>query len=242
MKIVNAVWEKRNLGVNTTEITVESGDSAEAVKGMLNSVQNDYIVLKIPAGSIDIMFEAEKYGFRFVECIIHVTHNLKNVILSPVQTRIDSQVTYGKMTEADIEELYKQIRKGLFYTDRISVDSYFDKNQAANRYIGWISDEYARGCDIFKMIYKGETVGFFTFKELEEGVFYPFLAGMYKRYQNSPLGAVYNYKPILEARKRRGKIISTYISTNNSNALRAHAAYGFSFKDIHYVYVKHNLA
>lgn len=240
MKIVDAVWEKRNLGVETAEIVIEQNDSLEAVKNILNTMQAEYMVLKIPAGRTEVMFAAEEEKFHFVEGIIHVTHNLKNITLSAIQRRIDTAVSYEKMTEKDLKELYTEIKKDLFDTDRISIDPAFTKGQAANRYIGWISDELARNCDIYKLVYKNETVGFFTFKETEQGVFYPFLAGMYKKYQTSPLGAVYNYKPILEAQKRQGRMISTYVSTNNHNALRAHVMYGFQFCEISYVYIKHN--
>ena len=38
MKIVNAVWEKRNLGVDTVEITFEKKDSEKEVEDFLDKL------------------------------------------------------------------------------------------------------------------------------------------------------------------------------------------------------------
>lgn len=239
MKNINAFWEKRNMGVESVEIEVENTDTVEELKEAVEKVNAEYIVLKIPAGKIDCMFMAEECGFHFIESIIHVTRDLKNLELSGIQKRINDSVTYEKMNENDMEVLFKEIRDGLFQTDRVFLDPKFTEAQSANRYIGWISDELERGCEIYKLIYKKQAVGFFTLKETEPGIFYPFLAGIYKAYQTGSLGAVFNYKPMFEAKRRNGRMISTYISTNNSNTVRMHAMYGFQFREIYYVYVKH---
>lgn len=240
MKIIDAIWEKRNLGVSTAEIEIEECDSLEDIKEKINGVNSQYVVAKVPSGKLDIMFWLEQQGFNFVECSIHVTHSLQNMELSPIQKRIEASVTHEKMAEEDLEQLFYEVRKGLFSTDRVSLDKTFTKEQATNRYVGWINDEISRGCEMFKLIYKDKNIGFFAFKEVEEGVFYPFLAGMYEEYQKTGLGAIFNYKPMKEAKSRNGKKISTYISTNNSNTVRMHVLNGFEFGDIKYIYVKHN--
>lgn len=111
MKIVDAVWEKRNLGVETAEIVIEQNDSLEAVKNILNTMQAEYMVLKIPAGRTEVMFAAEEEKFHFVEGIIHVTHNLKNITLSAIQRRIDTAVSYEKMTEKDLKRIIYRDQK-----------------------------------------------------------------------------------------------------------------------------------
>ena len=70
-------------------------------------------------------------------------------------------------------------------------------------------------------------------------MYYSFLVGIYKDFQHLPFGMVYVYKPIIEAKKRNGKMISTYISTNNPNAMRMHVDAGFTIKEVTYVYIKH---
>ena len=240
MKVIDAVWEKRNLGVITQEVTVTQDDSLIDLKKAIENLDSQYNVVKLPAGKVDMMFYLQEQGFKFIEGFIHVTHDLKTVEMNPIQKRIDDAVTYELMSENDINYLFKEIRDGLFYTDRIYLDSYFSNEQAANRYVNWIKDELERGTELYKLIFKNETFGFFTFKEIDKNIYYPFLAGVYKEFQSTSLGSVFCYKPIVEAIKRKGKMISTYVSTNNLNTLRVHSSLGFSFNEISYVFVRHN--
>lgn len=240
MKLIDATWEIRNLGVDTQEITVETGDSVEQLRDTLRSINSTYQVLKVPAGMIDMMWEAEDNGFHYMETLIHVVHDLKNIEMPEMLQRLDKSISYEIMNDGDVAILYNKIRDGMFYTDRICLDKHFTSEQATNRYIGWISDEISRGIDMYKYIYKGESVGFFSFKQIDEGVYYPFLAGIYPEFQKNVFGAVFNYKPLIEAKRRNAKLVSTYISTNNSNTVRMHVECGFKFKEASYVYVKYN--
>lgn len=240
MKIIDAVWEKRNLGVNTLEIVIERDDTIDEIKKKLDTIHEEYMVIKVPAERTDVMLLLPQFGFSFIECTIKVTHNLKNLNLTGIQKRLVDAVSYELMNEDDIEQLFDEIKKGLFYTDRIYLDPYFTKEQAANRYIGWIKDEISRGTDLYKYIYKDKTFGFFTFKDLGNDEYYPFLAGVYSDHINTGLGFAFNYKPLMEAIRRNGKLISTYISTNNLNTIRMHNVMGFSFDEVSYVYIKHS--
>lgn len=239
MRIIDAVWEKRNIGCNTKEVLIEQNDSEDEIREVLSHLDAEYVVVKIPVGEVKSMFAVEKIGFRFVETIIGATHDLKALELSGLSKRIDESVQYKLMNQDDLEQLFLEIENGLFETDRISLDPYFTKEQSANRYIGWIKDELLKSSEIFKLIYKNESIGFFTFKEIEPDVYYPFLAGMYKNYQNNALSTVFNYKPLLEAKKRGAKMVSTYISSNNPKVVRLHIVNGYQFGRMEYVYVKH---
>lgn len=240
MKVIDAFWEKRNLGVDTTEITVESFDTVKEFQVVLERIKTPYQVVKIPAGMVELMWMAEECGFRYIETSIRVIHNLKEIVLSPLVERIDKTIEYQPMTEEDQKHLFEEIKKGMFYTDRVYLDSFFSETQAAARYIGWIKDERERGSELFQYQYKNQAVGFFILKQIEPNVYYPFLAGIYPEYQKYVFGAVYIYKALFEAKRRKGKLVSTFISTNNQNAMRMHMECGFQIKEISYVYVKHN--
>ena len=240
MRVIDAFWEKRNLGVETVEINIDINDKIEDIKKAIEEVKAEYVVVKVPAGYIDAMFLLNDMGYKNMETIIHATHNLKNIELEGIQKRINDSVSYEPMNDDDIEELFQEIKKGLFTTDRIYLDPYFTKEQASNRYIGWIKDELSRGTEAFKLIYKDKSIGFFMFKETEKDVYYPFLAGVYEDYRSTGLGFTFNYKPICEAIKRNGKMISTFISSNNNNTVRMHSIFGFQFNKMDYVYIKHN--
>jgi hypothetical protein len=140
----------------------------------------------------------------------------------------------------DLDFLYEKIRGGLFKTDRISLDPYFTQVQSANRYVCWIGDEISRGADCYKLLYKGNSVGFFTLKHIEGGVYYPFLSSVYDNEKYAGLGYNATYKAICEIRKRGGASLSTYLSSNNSGALNVAMAMGLIFRQFRYVYIKHN--
>jgi len=239
VKVVEAVWEQRNLGVSCNEITIEKEDTAESVLMQIPYCQAQYIVVKVPTCRTDIMFALTEMQFSFVECAFHVTHDLKNYEVKGIQKRLIDAVQYSLMDNNDLDVLFTEIRNGMFTTDRVCLDPYFSLETAANRYVGWISDELDRGSQVYKLTYKDKSIGFFTFKDIGNGVYYPFLAGMYKDSIKTGLGINTIAKPIYEAIKRNGRMISTYISSNNLNAVHVHASLNFKFNEISYVYIKH---
>ena len=241
MKVINAVWEKRNLGVNCHEINIEPNDTANIIKKELPLNESEYTVVKVPSGKFDIMFLLKELGYTYVESSINLVHDLKEIRLNPLQQRVMDSISYSKMNNNDIDELFNEIKKGIFTTDRIYIDPYFSHDQAANRYINWISDELDKNCKIFKLTFKDASIGFFTFKDIGNNVCYPFLAGMYKDYLKSGLGMSTIEKPLKEAIKSGYKKYSTFISSNNINTFSAHVALNFSFKQIYHVYIKHTI-
>jgi hypothetical protein len=239
LKIVDAFWEKRNLGVDCVEVVIEAADMAAEVKSGVARLVTQYLVVKVPAGGADIMFCLSELGFAFIEASIHITRKVAYLELSGIQKRVADSVSYALMQESDLLVLWDELRKGMHDTDRICLDPYFTKEQSANRYIGWIQDEVARGADVFKLIYKSQSIGYFTMKSLGGGVYYPFLAGMYASHRNSGLGFNIAYKPLCEIATRGGLSVSTRISANNGNVVRLYASLGFRFDEFTYVYIKH---
>ncbi len=242
MKIIEAFWEKRNLGVSCTEISIEKEDTVELLEEKKSNFGSaEYMVIKVPVARFDIHEYLTKNNFIFIEGSINFHLNLKEATLTKLQQRLDGEVTYAEMNSDDLEQLYEEIKKGLFKSDRILLDTYFTADQAAMRYINWIKDELSKTTQVFKIVHKNQAIGFFTFKQIAEHVFYPFLAGLYEKYANSGLGFTTLSKPIEESRKRNGKFISTYTSTNNPSVVRVHTQQGFTIKELQYVYVKHNI-
>jgi len=240
VKIIDAVWEKRNLGVTCIEVAIDATDTVVEVTNRISQLSAQYMVIKVPAGRSDIMFCLSEMGYAFIEGSIHVTRHVGHIELSGIQKRLADSVEYSLMDDQDMHMLQDQLRKGLFDTDRVYLDPCFTREQAANRYIAWIHDEAARGSEVYKLTYKNQSIGFFTMKDLGGGVYYPFLAGMYETHKTSGLGFNITYKPLCEIARRGGRSISTYISMNNDKVVRIHVSLGFSIDQIAYVYIKHN--
>lgn len=240
MKIIDATWEKRNLGVTCVEATIEPADTLAGIRQQLAEATAQYMVVKLPAGRADAMFALSELGYTFIEAGIHVTWKVVPLELSGLQRRMADSTGHVLMNDADKQVLWSELRKGIHDTDRVALDPHFARERAAERYVGWIQDELARGTDVYKLTYKDQAIGYFTMKHLGDGVYYPFLGGMYESHQSSGMGFLVAYKPMCEVAARGGRSISTHISTNNDRAIRIHVSLGFSFGQVTYVYVKHS--
>ena len=243
MKIINASWEERNLGVTCCEVTIEKDDSLSYVEdglSRLSSVQ--YLVIKVDAPNVEAHLLLEKLGYTFIEANINMFLDVRNYRLSALEQRFNSQIHYRKLSiKKELEGFEAELDKGLFNTDRIYLDPNFTKEQAAHRYKCWIKDEMERGAELFEISYKENAIGFFTQKQLDEKTYYPFLAGLYPGNQEKVgLGFSVLAKPIEDVMKRGGRYISTYVSSNNLPMVKLHAQLGFLPNKICNVFVKHN--
>ena len=108
MKIIDAIWEKRNLGVSSYEVVIEAEDSASDIEKKLAELDADYIVVKVPTEHSDVLESVQKSGFSYIEDLIHVEHDLSEV----TRNRIIYKLT-------NYEEYYptapRRIGNGLLY-------------------------------------------------------------------------------------------------------------------------------
>ena len=243
MKIIDAFWEKRNMGVTCTEVLIESFDTL-ACLALVNEIESEYQVVKCPPLKVDIMHGLEDKGFRFIEGILELYHNLKNLesFRIGVVARIVEETEYSAMSYDDLDELFAQIRTGIFKVDRVSIDSAFTAEQSANRYIGWINDELTHGATVYKGTIGKEAFGFFTLLKDSKNIAHSSITSVYNGYENTGLGLGLYYYMAYEAAQLGCKAMTgsgVAVSSNNINSLRALLAVGFQVKHITYVYVKH---
>lgn len=237
MKIVEAIWEKRNLGVDTIEVTFENKDKFDEVKKQIEILDKEYIVLRIPSDRPDILCLMGKCGYRYVEDLVELVSYLKPVSQNPVLKRVYDSVGVEQMNAKDIEGLLSEVKQGMFETDRISLDDFFKPEQAKERYANWIQDELAGKTEFLKYTYKGNAIAFFTLKELGKGYYDVPLGGFYKKYRNSGIGTV--VKVPEEVEKRGGKKVRTNVSTNNLPQMRNLIANGYIPEGISHIFIKH---
>lgn len=239
MRIVDAHWELRNLGVTTQEVEIDSSDKPEEIRKAILSLTSDYRVVKAPSTNFEINAFLSECGFTFVEAMIRVSYSLKKLSCPPVIKRFTNEITYNEMDDSEIGLMQEQIKTGMFKTDRVALDPQFSSPQAANRYILWMSDELSRGSKLFTYKYKGQPVGFSCIKETSANVYYPVLGGVYNSGKTLPFGSVILYKQLEIARNLGGKDLYTYISSNNPAVVRIYSTLGYVFEDFTYVFVKH---
>ena len=240
MKIIDAFWEKRNLGVDCKEIIIEKTDTLADLQQIKNfSKPNQYLVVKVPTGCFEINNFLSELGFTFIESLISLNLNVKDAILTPLQKRLNNEINYLEIEPSGLDKLYSEIKNGLFSSDRIVLDPKFTLEKSALRYLNWIKDEIKNESKVFNISYKGDEIGFFILKKINENTYYPFLSGLYKNYTNSGLGFAIVRKPIEEIQKKCGKIVYTNISTNNQQALKTAFQQGFNVINVQNIFIKH---
>ena len=238
MKTVNAVWEKRNLGCETIEVTFEYNDSLDEAKKTAKELTAEYIVLKVPSNRTDIMLAVQKYGYIFVEDAMYLVSYLDEVKRNSIEQRFYDAVSVEDMDAADMERLKKEVLNGLFDSDRIYIDPYFTHKQAAKRYVNWIDDEILRGTKFYKYIYKGSTIGFFALKETEAGHYTSFLGGIYKECRKGGIGTAVKVPEAVK--KLGGSSVGTHVSTNNMAQIKNLIKNGYVPEGLTHIFIKHN--
>lgn len=122
-------------------------------------------------------------------------------------------------------------------TDRISQDTNFGKEKAAERYVNWVEDMLSKGALPYVMVYKEEAVGFIILQSKDKNTYTSVLGGGYKKFRSSGLGVVQKEQEIVKM--LGGKRVITHVSTNNPSQLRALILNGYLLKDVQHVFVKH---
>lgn len=239
MKIIDAVWEERNLGVTSAEIIIEKDDTPEYVSEQLAGISSGYSVVKVPSGMSHLLKTVQENGYVFIEDMIHVEHDLREVEMSRVLKRLYESTSYRSMTDSDFEQLRTEIEKGMFDNDRISNDSYFPSGTSAKRYLNWTNDLRARGALFYVITYGSENVGFVVLDKKDEKTYYSVLGGGYEKFRRSGTGIIQKEPEI--TRKLGGKRLVTSVSSNNVGQLKALIMNGYRPYAIDHVLIKHRV-
>ncbi len=237
MKIIDAFWEKRNLGVTTAEVIIETDDDADNVLKNIDEIDKQYIVCKVSSLRPDISFLLQANGFMFIEDQIELEHDLREVKRNSILQRLYDSLPYEAMGRNELDYLYNEIRKGMFSTDRISLDPFFDKSKAAERYINWIEDMVGKGAISYLMTYKDEPAGFVIINKIDDDTYRSVLGGGYEKFRKTGLGVV--LKEMEMVRNLGGKRVLTSVSSNNSNQLKVLIRNGYIPTKVEYVLIKH---
>ncbi|MDR3349541.1 MAG: hypothetical protein LBO03_08085 [Acidaminococcales bacterium] len=239
MEIIDAVWEKRNLGVVAKEINLAANDTLSDLE-QLRGLDCEYAVARVPAGAIELMFQLEDMGYRYIETMFAVRHDLKNIgaTLDRITKRFADSISYRRMADADLAELKRQLKLGVFHTDRVYVDPHFTKEQSAQRYMGWIADALENGYEPYKCMFKGKAVGFFVSRLKKDGNHGLFI-GVYKEFEAAGFGTSVLAAQLRHAAEAGAKTLCGAVSSNNMSSLRMNLYLGGQITSARYVYVKH---
>lgn len=241
MKIIDAVWEKRNLGVSCLELHFDNSDNADDVRKELSSLSlKEYNVARVPSSNTEVCRVIRESGFEFIEAAITLTHDLKSISVRKGLEKLCESCSCAPMDDSDVEYMEAQIDKGIFATDRISVDPRFGKELSARRYKLWMRDLVAQGNIPMKVMVKGTPVGFFISRERSPKVYDGVLAGVYSEFEGTGMGYCVQYQGLVRTKELGAKKYIGHISGNNVPVGKIVLSLGFGLDEIEYVFIKHN--
>lgn len=238
MKIINAVWEKGNLGVDTAEIIFESSDSVDSFKEIDELAQN-YQVLKIPNRRIDIVSHAEKSGFCFAETQINLISYFQDPAFSLATKRLLNTIIFEEADSKDSLAVLKELSSGsVFSSDRIALDSHFNVQIAGRRYSNWIKTILGNNGKLLVSKVGGNLAGFVSV-DFKDNYADAILGGALSSNKIPGMGVIAAYAGIQYAKKHGAKYIKTSVSSNNVPAIRINLSAGYEVVDTSYVLVRH---
>ncbi len=237
MRIIEAYWDTKSLGKKTYEITIDNNDQIEMVEESLKKVDGEYLVVKILSDNYSAAISLQHLGFCFIEEQVIMEHNLNISPKPPVLQRMYDSMTYSIMNDSEFNMLISEVEKGIFSTDRISLDPNFGQAFAIRRYVNWIKQLRDTGALIYSLKYKGDDEGFVILKSNNSCEYESVLGGAYQKYKYSGLGLVQKEQEIV--RELGGEKLYTTVSTNNVGQLKALVFNGYFPVKIVRVFVKH---
>ena len=174
MRVVDADWEIRNLGVKTAELCLDSPDDINCLTAFLESdagQQYQYLVVKCPSGISELLFALPSMGFVFIEAQISLQYNVSDDSVHPSVALIEEEwgtrFCLNDITEDErkFEALKSEIElHSRFSTDRIYLDPGFTQDLAARRYSNWCNDLKSQGVRFLDVVLDGISIGFTTYK------------------------------------------------------------------------------
>lgn len=238
MKIVDAQWEFRNIGVSCHEIYIESMDT-ESELTRLEALQSDYLVVKLPVSKSSMIFPIQRLGYDFVELVYQARHKLVLPVLSKPLTRMLNSSFVIEASDELVKLVSDSIVSGMFSTDRVAMDSRFGSDLSAKRYREWLNDLIVSGASVFVLHWKGEPVGFYVIKH-DGSTCEALLGGVFDNISHPSLGCLLNYFEIITARSLGCERLIGRFSSNNSPVFKINTMLGYEIHPEHYVFVRHS--
>ncbi|MDR1622789.1 MAG: GNAT family N-acetyltransferase [Synergistaceae bacterium] len=244
MKIVAATWERRNLGLDVTEITLDRPDlenESETLEVLRKyMIPRHYLLVKAPAGAIAFLAKLQALGFIFLECQYNISKNIRDYVAPPLFLRFVDRVSSELLSEDEAEwlNLCRSIGDTMFTTDRVALDPMFGVGTANKRYRNWLMDmRKDRTASAYRIICDGENIGFNAISfETETLTARSVLGGIFKDCQGKGLGGAMIHAPIVFSAAKGMRLYSTAISSNNQAVFRLYLLFGFNIDSSSYVF------
>lgn len=243
MQTTHAVWEHDNIGVDAWEIALDARDTPEALAAeerRVRALGAQYIVVKTPVNCPALLFGLPGLGYAFVETVFHVMIRREDYHMPDAISRFDRGLRVEERCgESDRERVYALIRRGVFVSDRVSIDPAFGVQKGGNRYANWLGSMLQKGGRLYEVLSGEKPIGFFVICRKDENTVDPVLMGMYDEKNDRGMGALLHKKTLDTCFSLPCRRLTSTIVSNNAKVLHVYVNAGASITDTLYTYVKH---
>lgn len=247
MKLIDAFWEKRNLGVDTLEIEIEDSDRNISISKIKDNIlqcldknKYQYYVLKFDTSNSDLYKISSELGFHFAEVQFDFAI-YKNKFSKEDYSKIIrfNQLKVNEYCDAEhFDFIISKINEGIFSTDRIALDPCFGVNIANKRYSNWVKDlKGNKDYSIYIANYNEIPIGFSINKYKDKECF-GLLGGLFKEHQTSGLGVFLHYVDLIKVFENYN-VMRTSLSSNNTKVIKLWQYFSAEMLKMKYVYIKH---
>lgn len=239
MKLVDAYWEKKNIGETTVEVIIEEADNISEIEESIQSIIADYQVAKVPVNSFEYYNLLQKMGFTFVETMVTCVRDMRPVVIPSNREELNKRLRLKEMDEREFDKMQHAVANGLYYTDRLSIDPHFSMAQSSNRYMNWLKQEWENGNEFYCLMDDDKYVGYLDLKKNDEKSYTDMMTGIFPEYRGNGYAMGFTSKLIDMLRERGAEKVYGDISTNNMPSLQSRLRYGYNIDHMNYIFVKH---
>jgi hypothetical protein len=224
VKVIDAYWEKRNLGLRVCEILFDQDEIIDNNKLSDLEESYDYLVAKIPGDSVSLVHDLENKGFRYLEnqqVIYFLTSELLKIDKA-WEARF-KEVTCEKVTHLKVlAEICNQIMKGLYLTGRISADPDIKKGISDLRIVNWLKDIYEKeNVSVYCLIKQNKIVGYYALERINIFHMNIVQAGIFLGYQDKGYSFLLLYYILKSSLGEGCRGIFAAISAGNTKTLNS---------------------
>ncbi len=246
MKSVDAVWERKNLGLGVLELELGAGDAdLSGLESQLrtHAATHDYFLVKIPAGSARLVQGLEDRGFRFLETRVGLCRSAEGYASPAAFAAMTARMSCARVEDdAGMEAVLAAMDEEMFVADRISQDPALGPAQALARYRNWIRTDFKKkDKHLYRMKIGRREFGFFTMS-MSEGTMHILLGGTYTPDKGKGLGMGVIHLPLTAATASGATLCATAASSNNLSVINLYMAFGYRVDALHYVLRLHETA
>jgi hypothetical protein len=244
IKITNAFWEKRNLGISVYEVIVNEKAGDKELRD-ISQINGELIYVKVHCENTTLIEKLSHDNFVHIENQFSIQKRLQKVIVPEIYLKslrfIEPHIV-SSIAEAQL--IFDELDKDLFTLDRIALDIDFGVKVANLRYKNWISDMINSGnyeCTILKTKSESIPVAFFINK-YEGSIGHCVLGAVFNNFKNRGISHSFIYFAIQNSIKQNCKVLQTKVSGNNVSVFNIYSSvFGFEISENHVVMVKKRL-